>query len=708
MFSACTSACIHRKGVNSMIRRFDYGTPLPTDALVKEVPLCTEAIPFFEVTAGEGGITFTHRLGRNDLIYGLGETVRGINKRGHLYKSWNSDEFSHHEDKQSLYASHNLLIFSGEGKPFGVFFDDPGEVVFDLGYTRADTAAITSVNGDVRVILIEEDSLNAIVKAFRGLIGQSYLPPKWAFGYIQSRWGYAADSEVRAIVSEHRSRHIPLDGVCLDIDYMVDYKDFSWNEQSFPDLPGLCSDMKKDHIRLIPIIDAGVKQQEGYDVCDEGLRNGYFCTCENGEPFVGAVWPGRSYFPDFFQPEVRQWFGRKYHKLMDAGVEGFWNDMNEPALFYSEAGLAEARKELTRLMDMNLGLDAFFHLKDVLMGMQNKREDYESFYHKYAGQTVRHDRVHNLYGGFMTRAAAEGLAEYEPEKRHLLFSRASYVGAHRWGGVWQGDNTSWWSHILMNLKMLPSLNMCGFLYTGADLGGFSGNTTEDLLLRWLQLGVFTPVMRNHSAMGTREQEIYRFRNWEQMRDTLTVRYALIPFLYSELVKAAVKDDMLFRPLAFDYTADKRAQRVEDQLMLGASCMIAPVYEQNARGRYVYLPEDMLMVRFRSAQDYDCIPMTKGHHWIDLAMNEFPLFIRKGQVIPLAGGAECVAAIDVKSLTLLGWLEHGTAFTLYDDDGESMDIDLDKGLTLIDVQVKAGNVSAKAEGVQLDTSRVIIG
>ena len=215
-------------------------------------------------------------------------------------------------------------------------------------------------------------------------------------------------------------------------------------------------------------------------------------------------------------------------------------------------------------------------------------------------------------------------------------------------------------------------------------------------------------MRNHAALGTRDQEIYRFRNWEAMRDTLTVRYALIPFLYSELVKAAMKDDMLFRPLAFDYPSDKRACRVEDQLMLAGSCMIAPVYEQNARGRYVYLPEDMLMVKFRSAEDYDCIPMTKGDHWIDLAMNEFPLFIRKGQVIPLASGAECVAQVDASKLTLLGWLEHGTAFTLYDDDGESMNIDLDKGLTLIDVQVKDGKAVAKAQGIELDVSRMIVG
>ncbi|MBP3648221.1 MAG: alpha-glucosidase [Clostridia bacterium] len=690
-----------------MIRRFDYGTPLPTEALVTEIPLSEGPLPCLDVTKGENGLSFTKKLSKDEIIYGLGETVRGINKRGHLYRSWNTDEYAHHENKQSLYASHNLLIFADGGKAFGVFFDDPGEVTYDLGYTKADTAVITSTGGDLRVILIEEESLNAIVASFRQLIGQSYIPPKWAFGYIQSRWGYAADSEVRTIVKEHRDRHIPLDGVCMDIDYMVDYKDFSWNKEAFPDLKQLCTDMKEENIRLIPIIDAGVKQQDGYDVCDEGLKNGYFCTYEDGTPFVGAVWPGRSYFPDFFQPEVRQWFGNKYHSLMEQGIEGFWNDMNEPALFYSEAGIAEARHELSQLLDMNLGLDAFFHLKDVLMGMQNKREDYESFYHQFAGQKVRHDKVHNLYGGFMTRAAHEGLTSFNPDKRHLIFSRASHIGAHRWGGVWQGDNTSWWSHILMNLKMLPSLNMCGFLYTGADLGGFSGNTTEDLLLRWLQLGVFTPLMRNHSALGTRDQEIYRFSMQEDMKNILTVRYALLPYLYSEFMKCALTGGSMFRPMAFDYPDDPTCLRIEDQVMLGSECMIAPVYECNARGRYVYLPEDMLMVRFRSAEDYDLIPMEKGRHWIDLDLNEMPLFIRKGCVIPMSRGGEWVEQVDATHLTLLGWVRAASFYKLYNDDGYTTKPVLEDGLTTITLEVKDGKATAAGDGLTVDAGKVLV-
>ncbi|MBQ8556051.1 MAG: alpha-glucosidase [Clostridia bacterium] len=691
-----------------MIRRYDFGQPIQTGAIANPVPACTDEMPRFTVTRSGESITYTVRLGEDDLIFGLGENVRGINKRGHIYRAWNSDDFSHTENKSSLYASHNLVLFSGATGVFGAYFDDPGEVFFDLGYTSGDTASITSVNGNLTVYVLEGDTLIGLVKEFRHLIGQSYVPPKWGLGYIQSRWGYSSDEELRKVVREHRDRRIPLDMMSMDIDYMEAYKDFTWNHNNFPDLPGLIAELKADHIRVVPIIDAGIKEEVGDPAYDEGVEKDYFCKKADGELFVGAVWPGRAVFPDFLKEDVRKWFGGLYRPLLEAGVEAFWNDMNEPALFYSTEGLEEAFRKADALRGQNLDIHTAFALKDAFNNMANSMDDYRRFYHEVDGKLVRHDKVHNLYGAMMTKASAQGMKDFAPEKRHLLFSRASFVGAHRDGGVWQGDNSSWWGHILMNLKQMPSLNMVGFLYAGADLGGFSCNTTEDLLQRWLQLGVFTPLMRNHSADGTRVQEIYRFRNWEAMRDTLTVRYALIPYLYSEVMKAAVKNDMMFRPLAFDYPRDDEACRTEDQILLGDGCMIAPVYEQNARGRHVYLPEDMLLVRFRTWADYDLVPMKKGHHWVKLAMNEFPLFIRRGHVIPLARTAQYVEAIDASQLTLLGWLDKGTAITLYDDDGVSAQFDLNAGLTVIDVQVRDGKAAAKAEGRTVDASRIVIG
>lgn len=690
-----------------MIYRYDFGQRLTTGAIVKEIPVSSQPMRHLTVSGTGAGLCFSLSLDPDDMIFGLGENLRGINKRGHLYSAWNMDDFSHTENKASIYASHNLLLFSGKSKLFGVYFDDPGAMTFDLAYTRIDQAVITSAGGDLGVYIIEEDSLTAICRAFRTLTGRSYIPPRWAMGYIQSRWGYASDSDARMIAEGHRSRHIPLDAICMDIDYMDQYMDFTWSPENIPDLAGLCSDLRDDHVRLIPIIDAGVKQKEGYATYDEGTAKDYFCKEADGSTFVGGVWPGPSCFPDFLRADVRSWFGREYHKLMREGIEGFWNDMNEPALFYSMEGLQQLKDEAKSLLDTDAPLPAYEHLKHTGGALANNSEDYKRFYHLLDGKTVRHDRVHNLYGAHMTRAAAEGFDAFDPDKRFLLFSRSSFAGAHRYAGVWQGDNSSWWSHLLLNLKMMPSLNMVGYLYCGADLGGFSCNTTEDLLLRWLQLGVFTPLMRNHSALHTREQEIFRFSTWDDMRRILTVRYALIPYLYSELVRAAMTDDMMFRPLAFDYPQDDMACRTEDQVMLGGDCMIAPVYEQNARGRHVYLPEDMLLVRFRAFDDFDLVPMTAGHHWIDLALTEMPLFIRRGHVIPLAGAAEYVEGIDDTHLTLLGWLDADTELSLYSDDGLTRHIDLEKGTRTIRVTVSGGRAAAAADGLCADPSRLVI-
>ena len=648
----------------SMISRYIFGTPLPTMAVIREIAPSGGEIPHFTVTKADGSVSFTTILGDDDLIFGLGENVRGINKRGHLYRAWNMDDFSHTENKGGIYSSHNLLLFSGEQGVFGAYFDDPGAVTFDLGYSDGGKAVITSENGNLSVYLIESTTLTGLVREFRHLIGRSYIPPKWAMGYIQSRWGYASEDDLNFIVSEHRKRHIPLDNVCMDIDYMEDFKDFTWNPVHFPDLKATNARMKDEHIHLVPIIDAGIKQLTGDPIYDEGVQKDYFVKKADGSLFVGAVWPGRACFPDFLREDVRQWFGAKYHKLMDTGIEGFWNDMNEPAIFYSREGLAE-RLDHPPVLHEDGTIDHFGQAIGWL-NLSNAPEDYARFYHKVDGKMVRHDQVHNLYGYNMTRAASEGLASIAPGKRFLLFSRSSCIGMHRYGGVWTGDNHSWWSHLLLNLKMLPSLNMCGFLYVGADLGGFNADTSRDLLLRWLALGVFTPLMRNHSGCDTRRQEFYQFEGPEDFRSVIETRYRLIPYLYSEYMKAALNGDMLFKPLAFVYPEDEIALQTEDQLMLGNEVMIAPVYTQNATGRMVYLPEEMLFVKFGPEGRITQEVLPAGTHFVKVALNEVPLFIRKGACIPVADPAQTVAGIDPATIRMIGW--PGASYDRYDDDG----------------------------------------
>ena len=658
-----------------MTRKFVYGNPIRTDAVTVFIePEKTEEevqevkIPYGTVSLNDG-FEFVYQMDADDIVYGLGEANRGINKRGYCYISDCADDPEHTEDKRSLYAAHNFIVIAGK-ENFGLFFDYPSTMTFDIGYTKMNTLCVTCENADLDLYVIEGDSPYDIVKQFRKLIGRSYIPPKFAFGYGQSRWGYETKDDFREVLKGYREHHIPLDMIYMDIDYMQDFKDFSLNEKEFADFPAFVQEMKKDHIRLIPIIDAGVKIEDGYSIYEEGVQGNYFCQREDGSNFVGAVWPGAVHYPDFLNEEARRWFGDKYRFLTDQGIEGFWNDMNEPSIFYSEESMEETKALLHDLMEDESNDLPVWVLMGKLGSLANSHEDYERFYHNMDGNKVRHDRVHNLYGYYMTRAAGEAFERIEPNKRFLMFSRSSYIGMHRYGGIWTGDNKSWWSNLLLNLKMLPSLNMCGFLYAGADLGGFGADATKDLLMRWLALGVFTPLMRNHAAKGTRRQECWQFEDPEDFRGLIEVRYRLIPYLYSEYMKAALQDDLYFKPLAFVYPEDQRAVRIEDQMMLGNEIMIAPVYEQNARGRMVYLPEEMKFVKFLSDGTITEEILGAGDHFVEVALDEVPLFIRTGKCIPVGDPAKTVDELNEESLKLIGY--PGSSYNLYTDDGIGKD------------------------------------
>lgn len=663
-----------------MISRYTYGSCIETGAVPEKPEIEAGALPFFVVD--EEQMTLTYRMAEHDRVYGLGENLRGINKRGWIYESKCTDDPNHMEEKRSLYAAHNFFVVDGS-ETFGVFVDYPGIVSFDIGYTKMEELKIQASDWNLDVYVITGMDVKDIVKQFRKMIGRSYIPPLWAFGYGQSRWGYRSEDDVREVVKAYRDLQIPLDSVYLDIDYMERYKDFTLNQETFPDFPDFVEEMKKENIHLVPIIDAGVKEEKGYPVYEEGIEKGYFCKKEDGTPFVAAVWPGRALFPDMLNTEARNWFGDQYRFLLDQGIEGFWNDMNEPSIFYTEDSLKAVMEKIDTYKGKNLDLDSFCEFQGLVGGLSNNPEDYKAFYHDMDGVRVRHDRVHNLFGYNMTKAAGEAFERLEPDKRILMFSRSSYIGMHRYGGIWQGDNKSWWFHLLLNIKMMPSLNMCGFLYTGADLGGFGADTTEELLMRWLEFGIFTPLMRNHSAAGTREQEVYRFGNTAGFRHVIGLRYRLIPYLYSEYMKAALRGEMMFRPLAFDYPDDKYAAQVEDQLLLGNELMLAPVYEQNARGRYVYLPETMKMVRFKEDGTMETEIRPAGHQYIDVELTDVVFFMRPDTLIPLAKPAQCTQDIDFEHLELLKFVQNEMAsYEYYHDDGYSKDYENPEHLSLL--------------------------
>ncbi len=634
-----------------MIKKYVFGNPFETEAVVEKIKT-ERGLPEYGDISAEKGFSLSYIMEETDIIYGLGEANRGINKRGYCYISNNTDIPEHTEDQRSLYGAHNFLVVSGE-KTFGLFVDYPARLTFDIGYTRMDVLAVSCGSADLYLYVIEGKNAYDIVKQFRKIIGKSYIPPKFAFGFGQSRWGYKTKEDFWNVLKGHRENHIPLDMIYMDIDYMQNYKDFTVNEENFPDFAETVREFKEEGVRLIPIIDAGVKMEEGYSVYEEGVEKGYFCKRGDGSDFAAAVWPGYTHFPDVLNREAREWFGSHYKFLIDQGIEGFWNDMNEPAIFYSPEGIKELKSYMREFIRAEKDT-SLWELGDKVQGLANSADDYKRFYHCIDGKMVRHDKVHNLYGYNMTRAAGEAFKKIAPDKEFLLFSRSSYIGMHRYGGIWTGDNKSWWSHLLLNIKMMPSLNMCGFLYSGADLGGFGADATRDLVLRWLAFGVFTPLMRNHAAVGTRKQEAYQFENRDEFRGIIETRYRLIPYLYDTYMKAAEENDMYFKPLAFEYPEDSFAAGVEDQLMIGQEIMTAPVYTQNAKGRYVYLPEEMMLVKFTKDNCYTTEILEKGHHYVEVALYEVPVFIRKGKRIPVVRAAQCVEMIDMQTVEYIGY------------------------------------------------------
>ncbi len=643
-----------------MAQQVTFGTPiLDTEAIVKQVQQADE-LQHWQVEESENRLIFSCTLSPEDIVYGLGEQVRGINKRGGRYVSFNTDNPHHTDDMPSLYGSHNFVIVAGK-RCFGTFFDTPSKVIFEIDWQNSGKILVTCPR-DVTVTELEQSTPYAVAKEFLSLIGQNFVPPLWAFGFGQSRWGYKTQRDIDKVVEGYANADIPLDWICMDIDYMDRYIDFTVNKRRFPHLGTYAEKLKKQGIRLVPIIDAGVKVEAGDPTYDEGVQKGYFCTNHEGGFFKAAVWPGMTHFPDFFRPEVREWFGNCYKKLTDLGIEGFWNDMNEPAIFYSE---------YTSMLNSLTSAPSAECEKET-----NAYKDYRNFYHLVNGKRVLHEDVHNLFGALMTRSASEQLNKILPT-RFLLFSRASYIGAHRYGGIWTGDNGSAWDHLRRNVVQMPSLNMCGFLYSGADTGGFGGNCSRELLLRWLAFSAFTPLMRNHTAILTRRQECYRYSGKEDFQSIVSLRYKLLPYIYSEFITASLNGDMYIKPLSFEFT-DERSLRTEDQLLVGRCVMIAPVIEKGAKGRTVWLPEDMTEVRY-DGQGFFCRQVPAGEHYVDVKLNEAVFYIRKGKCIPVGKGARNTSELDLRDVQLIG---EGNCYEQYVDDGFTKELSLDNVVKLV--------------------------
>ena len=671
-----TSLCLRRYNIATHIDVYRIGQPFhtgsslitPADDLFEEIQEC----PYFSIVEDHENLLLNRTLSDEDALIGFGQHVGGINKRGRRLDLFCGQAIPHNPTNWRSNGNYPFFIHVSHGKLTGFFFDYPSHIEADLGHSTGDQMSFRVSKPRLDLYVYTGSSYRELCKAHTQTTGRSFLPPLFAFGYHQCRYSYETEAEVRAVRDGFRENNIPLDAIYMDIDYMDHYKVFTVNRDRFPDLPKLINAMKHDGIELVPIIDPGVKVESGYDVYEQGLHDNHFCTDESGKPFTGAVWPGLTHFPDFMQAHTRSWWGEHYTRFTELGIRGFWNDMNEPEIFYCPDEL-DAVKERLKTVDYEAfeDRDAIDFLQSLSSWWQ-KESYYDRFYHTVEGTRVPHRDVHNLYGMMMMRSVREALTEAHPNERFLLLSRASTCGSHRYGGIWTGDNHSWWEHLRTNIQMVICLGMAGQLYTGADIGGHCDEPSAELLVRWTQLGLFFPLFRNHTVKESAPQEPYAFPEREQtiMREAIRLRYALLPYLYGEFMKARQEGSPLIQPLFF-ISEDPACLAIEDQFMVANQLMVAPVITPATRHRQVYLPDQRWL--HISGTRWDQLSATvypSGAHVIEAPLDVVPMFLRENGLLLMTAPCQSTASYSPEVLHGIAYVRDALSYVYYEDDGVS--------------------------------------
>jgi alpha-glucosidase len=566
-------------------------------------------------------------------FYGLGERSGHLNKKGYHYVNWNTDNPAPHgETFDRLYKSIPFLIGLNKGNAFGIFFDNHFETHFDMGRDNSKYYYFAGVEGNLDYYFIYGPSVKKVVEGYTKITGNVPLPGLWTLGYQQCRWSYENEKRIMEIANSFREKGIPCDTLYLDIDYMDGYRVFTWNNERFKNPEAMIKKLNDMGFKVVTIIDPGVKVDKGYKIYDEGLENGYFAIDNQGIVYKNEVWPGDSVYPNFLSSKVRKWWGENQKIMTDIGISGIWNDMNEPASFRGP-----------------LPDDVMFDNDGVL---------------------VTHKEAHNVYGHMMAKATYEGLKK-ATGKRPFIVTRACYAGTQKYSTVWTGDNQSTWEHLRMSIPMLMNLGISGMAFCGTDVGGFGHDCSPELLSRWVQIGTFTPLFRNHSAMGTRDQEPWAFdENTEEInRKYIKLRYKLLPYLYDNMWNCSKNGEPLIRPLLFNYQNDRKTYEVNDEFLCGENILVAPVVEQGAKARLIYLPQDETWIDYWTKEEY------KGGQYIikETPLGICPIFIKGGAVIPIGEEQNYIGENISNKLMIEIYLckeNTETRYHHYSDDGES--------------------------------------
>jgi alpha-glucosidase len=583
----------------------------------------------------EHEMRWTRHLPKEEYCYGLGQRPSSINLRGKRLTFWNADPMPGFErDADPVYTSIPFYIGMRPGLAYGVLWDNPARGYADLGAENAEEITFFAEDGELRFYLFAGPTVRDVLRQYTSLAGHMPLPPLWALGFHQSRWGYDSERVFRSLAQDFRQRRLPCDALYFDIDYMSGYRAFTWNREHFPLLPGLLANLTEQGFKTVCIIDPGIKVDSGYAAYESGLAENVFLKYPNGKPVTGPVWPGNCHFPDFTSPQVRAWWADLIPMLTQAGFAGIWNDMNEPTIF------------------------SFQRPTTV--------PDYVTHDWDGAGQT-HVGGGHNVYGMQMARATREGLQKERPDRRPFVMTRAGHAGAQRFTSTWTGDNAATWDHLRLSISMVLNAGLSGMSFTGPDVGGFAGNPDAELFTRWIQLGSMLPYFRVHSMVGTKPREPWAFGERYEgiVRRYLELRYQLLPYIYSAFAQCAQDGTPIVRPLFMVDPSDDKLHGLDDEFMLGDAILAAPVLEPGATQRDVYLPRGVWY-------EFDTGKLIDGARSVTAAapLEHMPLYARAGKVLPMWPVMQYVGERPLEEARLR--IFAGSAeTTLYEDAGEGL-------------------------------------
>jgi alpha-glucosidase len=574
---------------------------------------------------------------KSESFYGLGDKPVDVNLKGKRFENWATDSYAFGKNTDPIYKAIPFYTAIQDKKSYGIFFDNTFKTSFDFAQERRNVTSFWAQGGEMNYYFIYGPQMEDVVKNYTDLTGKPHaLPPLWALGFHQCKWSYYPEANVKEVTNTFRDLKIPCDAIYLVIDYMDGFRCFTWDKNYFPDPKRMVKELEDDGFKTVVIIDPGIKIDADYLVFKEGLDKDYFCKRADGPYMKGKVWPGECYFPDYTNPEVREWWSSLFKELIeDIGVKGVWNDMNEPAV----------------------------------MDVPNKSFP-DDVRHDYDGNPCSHRKAHNIYGTQMARATYHGLKKYAYPKRPFVITRSAYSGAQRYTSTWMGDNVATWEHLAIANNQAQRMAMSGFSFAGSDIGGFAEQPQGELFTRWIQLGVFHAFCRVHSSGDHGDQEPWVFGEevTDIVRKFVELRYQLLPYLYTAFWKYINDGTPILKSLVLYDQEDTATHYRSDEFVYGEQMLICPIQEPNAKGRRMYVPKG----KWYNFWTDELVEGGK-EMWVEAELDSMPIFIKEGAVIPKYPVQQYVGEKKFDDITLdLYYKEGKESSKLYDDAHDGYD------------------------------------